>query len=421
MLAYLCVLFALLGLSVLALWRPDWRGKAGWAATVLLALFAGTRYQTGYDWRAYEVYFNSVQSIAEICAGTPKDVYVLVEPLYGLLNFVVKSFGGALWTIFLLIAVFNMVVIHMVTRRISASQTVMWLTYFGIAYLIAQFAVIRQSAASSFVLIALLFAAYNRPVAGGGFFALAAGFHISTVLLSPILLLRNLRPDWRITATVLGIGFIALLLRVDAIGLVVWSIIDYSPSWLAAKLSFYDEIKKAQMSIGSASLIVFHLAVLATLYLAANEEEKRDRFNIIGIWLCIAVLCAHFYFSTFPSFWNRFMLVSTPWEIAAVYRLVAVRDAQMRLQYAAVAGLFLFSATALVYMLRKPDSLPFIPYQSIAQTWFGDYGTGRERIEQAINEFSQFQSDKATLSDKEMASVTKNAVLTDLMCKAVGL
>ena len=68
-----------------------------------MAMVGGLRYETGYDWLAYEIYFSQVNTEISFVSGIQESVF---EPLYFIFSYFVKSFGGSIQTLFLLSAIF---------------------------------------------------------------------------------------------------------------------------------------------------------------------------------------------------------------------------------------------------------------------------------------------------------------------------
>lgn len=362
---YLTVAATLAILAMLTTWRKEWATWAGIAASVTLIAFAGFRYRTGYDWPAYEMIFAAVPDLSgAVCNGIPR-MDVLVEPLFLWLNIAIKTFGGGIETMIFVVAMVNIAMVHVVVSRISKSMAIVWLVYFGLIFIVAQMAVLRQALASSFALLALLLAVEKRPVSSVLSMIASLGFHITGAFFAPLLVLRWWRPAWWLAAAIVGVGVLVAISDVSVAHAGIAAISPMLPDWIAFKLTFYAATKLAPISIGTAGLIGFHILLLAVLYVAPTQKERHDPFVVMGIWVTIWVLIAHLYLSEMPIFWNRIMMVSIPWQIATVYRLDAVRIASVWLRGGAVTGLAVFSASALFYTLSAPSSAPYLPYQTV--------------------------------------------------------
>ena len=369
-------------------------------AAIILALFAGLRFEVGYDWLSYERLLKGVGGFGIAYCDERGDLPFLAEPIYVAINMAVNSAGAGFAVLLFAVAVFNLTTIYLVISRVGNAHPVVWVVYFGVAFLIAQMGAIRQGLASSFILIALLMAVEARPVKAILSAIMALGIHVSSAIFLPLLFLRDWRPDWRLALAFLAVGLTVALLGVEIHRPLLALISAAGPDWLSAKLSFYRNSPGTPISNATAGLIALHLTALAALYTLPNAAERRDRSITMGIWLTLLVLAAHLYFAAFPSFWNRIMLVSIPWQVATIFALDRVRHYGVFVRLALVATLSAVSTAALAYTLRKPESLPFTPYHSIVQVWlFDDLGTGRERSEQAISEWVEKHGTIARHSD----------------------
>jgi hypothetical protein len=75
-------------------------------ALLLLALFAGLRFEIGQDWDAYETFFDRLdlgENVIELYGGS----YQQFEIGYYALNYAVKAMGGTYHLVFLVIALFT--------------------------------------------------------------------------------------------------------------------------------------------------------------------------------------------------------------------------------------------------------------------------------------------------------------------------
>ena len=387
MTSYLVVAGLLLVLAIFALRSPS--RSLALCATFLAGGFIALRYQLGYDWLAYERLFEEVPTLwgqadgllhYEFEAGDT--TYSLdVETIFLWLAQTVKSLGGTVEALFALVSIFNIWVIHVVSRRMApGSVPLVWLIYFCLAAIAIQMNVIRQALASSFVLLGLLNVGGGRVVVAAALMLFGAAFHISTVMFWPLLLIGIRRPSRTIAAIVLCVGVAALVLGVDLFQATVEQVASVMPGRLAEKLAYYENMKPAAISMGAALLILWHVAVLLVLYM----HDPADRFVNVGLWLTLYMLGAHLFFSAYPTVWTRVLAVALPWQVAAIWRSEPFTAQDIWFRGTVVAGIGALGIVGLAYQLNRPEYEPFVPYHSLVQVWFGDEGDGRTRSEQAI-------------------------------------
>ena len=360
-----------------------------WGAlgSACLIVFAGLRYRTGWDWLAYEQYFAEMYGITEIVEKGLPETTLSVEPLFMAFTTILKTFTDGFVFIFLSISIFSISTIWYVAHEISKRAAAVWLGYFGIAFLVGQMTLMRQSIASSFVLLAILMAIRFKKFAQYLFIVIAMGFQLSSILFLPILFLCRKRPPAVFAIAFILTGFILLVNNITLENYVFRAASFISPEWIGSKLAFAKSVD-GPVSMGALGLIFLQTTFLAVFYLLPKNEEKRNSFIIVAIWLTLLLLMAHLYLFGHPSFWNRIMLVALPWQIATLFTINRVLTTTLIGQLSILIMFSLISNAALLFSLNKPESLPFIPYHSALQVWlFGDEGTGKERLEFSINNF----------------------------------
>lgn len=355
----------------------------------VMVVFIGLRYQLGYDWVAYERLFDFVPnnfdfSQYELVRGAA----LRTEPIFYAFIVTTKSLGGSFEVALFILATFNIFVIDRACQKIMpGSQPFVWLVYFCAALLAVQFNVIRQAAASSFVILSLLMLIERRYLLSALAFALAFLVHVSVLMILPVYGLFFLRPRWAYFFSAMGIGIILLGSGIFIGGTVIGKVGSYLPEFIGSKTDNYID----ELATGGALSTVSPLAiVLATIYCAMLFEFMRFRDDPairIAIYLTLLVLFAHTGLAAFPSIWNRLMCVSLPWQLACLWRTGFFHVMPPGRRSAALVSIALFGSGVLSYELTRPESVPFMPYHSLIQVWaFGDEGDGRVKAEATIRD-----------------------------------
>ena len=347
---------------------------------IVVLVFAATRFETGFDWMAYEQAFDELPTPKDAFANGIPDQTLPVEPLYAAFNMIVKSLTDEVTIIFVIASAFSIVTLHMAVGRISRSQSVMWLIYFGLVFLAVQMGAVRASIASSLILVGLICAVKQRRFLGLLILCIAAGFHSFAVVFLPLLFIAQRQPPTWLCVGVVGCGVPMVVLNIQIVDAVIGAIVPYVPALVADKLaSFYYGIEPAPLSAATLGLI-FAQGLLLVIFCLRTERERHDPYVTVAQWLTLYMLIAHLCFAGFPAIWNRLMYVALPWQIAALWRTAPIVNFRTGAKLASVYGLGAISIAALVYFLTSPAALLFIPYQSAIFVWLtGDYGDGRER------------------------------------------
>ncbi len=354
------------------------------ALFVILIVFTGLRYQVGYDWIAYERYFNAVDEQISITSYFNKDYPLNVELLYYLLNNVVKTVFGSFDAMIFIISLLNISIIHYVFIRIDKnSLSFSWLIYIIIALIPIQFNIIRQSLASSFVCLSILYAVHKDYKFSALFFVISLGFHISSIIFLPLIIFYNYRLKIVHLGVIVSLSSLIFLIDIQIVGDLLSIISNYLPSIFSQKADAYSASLGASggssVSLLTYILVMMHFIFAMILYLDREKDLVNIAFN-----LTIMILISHLLFKEFPSIWNRVMAVSLVFQIPCLW--IVIRN---RLDKVALNAVCIFvgaiGLTINYYKLSRFEAIAFVPYHSYLQVvLFDDYGNGRQRTEYAI-------------------------------------
>jgi hypothetical protein len=376
---YSSVAGALFMLALVEVGAPPKRRLWGTIALLIVLAFGALRFETGFDWVPYAQEFNDIPPIAIAIEDGIQEPYIPMETLFIWLNVVIKTFTEDVTVLFAVVALFGIISIHGVSRKISPSQCLMWLVYFCLVFLPAQMSSIRAAITASLVLIGLGLAAREKPIKGLAVIAIASGFHTFSAAFLVLPLLRKTSPSIRwLLIPLLTFGFVCVLLGVQAADRLIDVASPFLPGFASEKLALFYQGVNAPLSKATLLLIAGHLTLLYLL--RTDRNATHDPFIIIAIWLTFMLLMAHLFLSGLPAIWNRIMYVSLPWEIASIGRIDAFVRLSVAMKRTIILGIGAISVTGLVYFLVSPNSLPFIPYKSVIEVWLtGDYGDGPQR------------------------------------------
>lgn len=367
MLPYFSVLAILVSCSFGSVVYPKQHHVYSVVCLLLLIAFAGLRYKTGYDWLAYDEYYDGVKPLWDSGANlicTTRGRYSF-EIFYLWINVALKTISDSSVILYLVSSLVTISVVHYVVGRISKSQPIVWMTYFGILFLAAQMSLVRQGLADSIVLLSLLFASRGNRLTGGLVGLLSLGIQVSSLMFAPFFFLMKWRPSAAFVFSTLIIGSVAAGLQLDASKWILLGLSQIAPSWVGAKLEIYAIAPTANISMSSIALIILHMVALLFIYVASSEQEKSDSVINAGIWLIFGLLLCHLVIWNRPIIWNRLMIVALPWEIATIFRLSIWDRWRVSIKLSTISFLALVSGSSLFYMLAKPEMAAFVPYYSI--------------------------------------------------------
>ena len=355
---------------------------------LVASIFAGLRYQIGYDWLAYDDFFRSIGTFSDYLTFGTLGATQTFEIYYVILNIFSKSIGIDISVLLGTISVFNLYVIYRAAKRLcpeSVNFTIF--LYFCVALIPIQLNIIRQSLASSIILIGLMLALNGRRLAGAAVGMNAIAFHVSTVLFVPLFLLASVKPNKLIVYSVCVASFTVLLSSQSITQYMLSLVESIDIPFISGKLASYENIEDARTSIGAAMYLLVNLGFLFTFMRAQNyvKSTKAEPDVNIAIWLTLYMIVSLLAFSGFPSIWNRMMAVALPWQLPVFFRVCGFsrmtfgRHTFVNLAVG-VGGIFV-----LTYELTRPDVQETFRYHSMIQVLAGDEGDGRFRTMNAIS------------------------------------
>ena len=358
---------------------------SGLLAAVILIMFAGLRYETGYDWLEYENYFQGI--------GTFQDNSHLLEPGFSILNRLVKMLGLPFQAVLLVIAAINIAVIYKLSVTFSSRPALVFLWMFGLVFLTGQMAAIRQVLGYSFIFVALLFAAKGKNRIALAVGLLSATCHAFSLVFVPFLFVK-----WPAPRTSIVVFSAVAGLAISFSGFQLWPLLSsfiapILPGFLQQRLEFYGGADSFDFSPLAMLLLLWHIGALVLIRYARSGYSARapdDSFYRFCIWATLLSVFAHTWLAAFPGAWNRIMLVSMIVQIIELCRSFAPEFQTRIRSLAIVAGISAASTGALVLLLSRPQSLPYTPYQFAPAMWIsGQTGDGRHRYLLQLRESSE--------------------------------
>lgn len=359
-------------------------GKARWpgiVAAIILAVVAGTRYETGFDWVEYEMQFALAVPFGAPDMSANAGLFQ-VEPGLTFLNMIVVTLGGGFQTSLLIISAVNILLMYRFARQYTMHAALVFLWYYGFCFLAGQMAAMRQCLSFGFTLMA--FTAYSRNdfVRFAAWAVISVLFHSFSALFIPIILLSRFRIPM---AYFITIGIVSLILRylaLDPIDFVVQRVLPVVQiGFVADKIVVYSESLATRISPFTVALISWHLYIwyVCNRYLRDNPQDGVVKF---ATWLCALNIVGHTVLIGFPVIWGRTMLLSFFVEPIALTRIFPhlLSNSWRRVQVSTVA--FAGATASLIYTLSNSQSIAFKPYQStLVAAVRGHYGDGRVRYQ----------------------------------------
>ncbi len=333
------------------------------AAFLLFVAIAGLRYQTGYDWLVYENYIHGVNDPSLCYMGPP------MEPLFWLLSALAGITPDATQTLFFLTACFNGIALYLFCRRFAAPFAFVAAIYFCWIYLPLQMAMVRQSIAISFVMLALIALRGAQAKKAAAWTVAALGFQVSAVLFLPLLWQRPWHWVWKHLNIILALLLVFAACVPSPSKLLLNYIAQADLFYISDKLTSY--LSPASFVSRSASQIGYLIFNAGFLWMARNKMrlEEDDRFLLYPLILMIVpeAICHDFVY-----IWGRVQTLAVPCQAVFVCRMFMRTNLTIQKKAVILGICFSLSGAALLYRIHRPFMEPYFPYYNVIQAHY-DY------------------------------------------------
>lgn len=384
---YFMILAFLIAMTLID--RPRWHNLIGAICAIVLVIFAGLRYETGFDWLEYETYFDYSAPLGLQQPDIESQLGYQFEIGYVFLNRLLITFGLDFEYLLFFSSIFGIVPILLVARVYKSSVAFVFLVYFGFVFLVTQMAILRQSLAFGALLMGITATCQRRTVTAMLWVIIAVAFHSFVLALAPLLFIKRI---WVNAKIVIAVSIFGLALSFIGVNVFVWlseRIFSFAGvDLIATKIEFYAGIQPNAISPQTLILIVWHSCFL--IYI----DKKYKNFDDVSIrtayLFTIACLLFHCYFAIYPIFWQRAMAMAFVIQAAIIYRDFVLQEMQPLKPLLAKAIVSFASLFALSYTLFAESSIVYIPYQNIViLDWTNERGDGRLRYLEARREGSE--------------------------------
>ena len=338
--------FLFLNVSLLLLAAYQIRSNIFFLITFfILAIFAGVRKNVGVDFDSYNEMFNSIR------AGT---LLFEIEPLNMVIVYLADYLGFGNQCIFFIYAVVIMIGVYFFIKKFSPSKELSLLIFvtIGVFYL-STFNGIRQWAAISMSLIALVKAYESKYVQSAGLVLIAVLFHFSAIVFVslPLLLVR-----WQFKS-------ILKLLLVLYIGIDVFLyLIELT------KYSIYLDLIKFEKTPNIPILLSYMTFMFLSLFYFGyfDRTAKVQRSTILLLNMNLASFLIFFIGFTLKLDYLSLMRVNNYFEMQLVILLPMILDrlSNMHLRAAVGVSLVAFCVSYFFYTVYiNGETYVLVPYQ----------------------------------------------------------
>ncbi|WP_426770571.1 EpsG family protein [Enterobacter cloacae complex sp. 363J6] len=386
---YFIILFILLTFSITDLLKKDQSALLlldkyiYFIAIMILLLFAGLRFDTGWDYKGYNYYYELIPTVDDFFNNIEVFQSIYFEPGFKLLMMLAKSCGLDFYGFQFLVSLICIILINKSIRK-EKSKLLFVFVYFSTCYLFLNMSVIRQGIAVSFLYMAVYSLFNHNKKKAVIYLLIGCLFHFSLIVMLPILIVSDReRMSNKIIYILVGIALIVYITQIHWLKLSFGTVSPLFPHEIAYKINMYLDSerfgKSRDIGIGIIEKI---LTFIAILYVYGKTKE---RYDLILLRFFIFYIVIYFAFYEITVLYDRlrfYFVAINVFVYLAIFNYF--RSFNKVFVFFVICAYSLFS----FFNILKSDSnrAVFIPYNSILESPNGILPEfkGDTRIDRAI-------------------------------------
>lgn len=357
---------------------------------LMLWFIIALRYETGGDWTTYTEVFRDIEPLEKVLSGeAPIYESSYMEPAYKLMNVVVKSMGGNVQWIFLIIGTLNAFLLYQSLKKYSLYPILSVLIYFCSLSFSLDMIAMRQAVAVQFFFLSLVYVHQRRFWPFLLLLTAAFLFHRSCILLFPLYWVLHKDFSLKQYNLIFFISAAIFFLQVrwmTGLLTVVADVIGGNNGGII-KMYLSSETFSANRSLSVGVLINF---LLYALFISRRRELQRLPYFSIFFNLFILNLVVFFVFYEFIEISNRYRFYFLLGSVVLLPYLISIcKDRLLRLvAYAGIVGFsFLYGRTT---FLEDPAAIAFNPYQNyLMHILFDTKSDGEQRLKESDSHYNE--------------------------------
>ena len=382
---YLIVFGILIVLAILNIQMHDKLSSqilSGIAALLLIAI-AGLRYETGGDWDVYAQLFAEYPSFSRLIGHPVELLQQQTEEGFVLLCAFIKSLGGTIQHLFLVVACINITLITVALQRYTNYPVVALLCYYGILYFNLEMIYIRQATAIALCFYALQYLRSHELWKYLVVIILACTFHRVAALMIPLYFVLDRRlPEW-VYLTVIGIGAIVMLAGIPWIQTIFLTVAGWLGENYAEKAQMYTSEAMFAVPRGLSLGFVLNLLMIIVIMFFKKKIDALP-YGTIMLNLFALSLVLYYYCFELVEVSNRVRFFFLIGIIALLPIVLETLPLFLeRLAGLVIIALYCFSFSRFIF-LEKPEAIAYNPYQNYIEYKIHPHpSTGKQRLEKS--------------------------------------
>ena len=280
MLFYLSIFIILLTLALVEVLLKNKRISV--LTSGLLALVAGLRFYTGYDFNSYSTFYSEVSTISDVFNGS-----IDAESGFLFINFIFKSMGFNFYFFILFFSVLSILLLSNFAYKYTPYPSLILVYYFARYFLVRDMGQIRSSLACIILLYAIPFIIKKKPIQFLLIVFIASLFHVTAWVFVMAYIFNSVFKKLTIknVLSLLCISlFIGIIVQVP--NLYIWAIPERYSAYFTS-----DSYTNGQWILNPILWMQLALFFSASFFIHPTDDTEKNKFDVnLKIYLMASLI-----------------------------------------------------------------------------------------------------------------------------------
>ncbi len=348
--------------------------------SAFLVIFCATRYETGYDWPAYQKFYQQLYE--------PTGTYQF-EFGFVLMAKLTQGLGLDFWWFQALAGGLQVSLIAFFIRKLFGGLSLLGLAvYYTVPdlYLIHSFSLMRQGLALAFFLCGAVYLIERRLLLSSLLMIAAVSFHTSSLLaIAALLLVWRVRVNYQIAVVSVVCGAVAYLAGLDTVRIILNLLVQIPFFEKYAIYSRFDTPSASaiyKLLFVSVFLFLFAIVCYRRHYLKRLELYSENDSILFG--LSFVAVFVSFYLWSLPTLQSRYQAF---FILFLIYNaMLAVKRTLPVNRFFLYLAVLMLSSSFYAKFFLTSITMVYFPYQSIFTDGIEHRSTGAERTDKLYSE-----------------------------------
>lgn len=354
-------------------------------AFFVVFLTAAFKYETGVDWMVYQSIFTLQWPLGEIFSVGINDFFTQFgfEPGYMFLTSIIKEFGGNIQSVYFIVALINILLLYSSLSYFSKYPILCLLGYYCFVFFILDMSGIRQALALNLVLYGMRYACERNWWKYLFFILLAASCHQTAfflIVVYPLFYKQHFNLHFLMVIYFASLAIMLLKIRwLQVVTSLVLPIIGVEGNMNEKIVNYVFSSDYDDMSLNIVK-VAFALGIALYVFYYRNTllNTPSSKFSVMCFFLFATINNLLYELSEVNTRVSAYLILFLVIVVANTIEYLMIYTNRLIFYSIIMTYCFIYAS---VYILEKPATIPYSPYQNyFIYKCLGIQSTGEKRL-----------------------------------------